>query len=123
MTIKVFSNLATHTYPDSTGYHIDDEGRLHIKGKSGNIASHSRLGWTSVENVRPIETFGDGATERMYDDGHDADHLLRIVGMTDEVGALIAIDVPGVDRSATFALTGPDVDALIADLTEIRDGK
>lgn len=47
MTITV-RTTGTDLAIEGTGWHIDDDGHLHIRGRSGNVATVHRDHWTSV---------------------------------------------------------------------------
>ena len=39
------------TYPDATKWVVDDDERLHIVGRDGNLATYNRGFWANVQKV------------------------------------------------------------------------
>lgn len=55
MAIHVGTNdahMSSQLFPNATGYHVDEVGRLHIKKEGdGNIATFHASAWQFVERV------------------------------------------------------------------------
>lgn len=50
MSIHVITNSTSRTHPEGTGWHIDENGYLHITVTgNGNCASYHPSAWWSVE--------------------------------------------------------------------------
>jgi hypothetical protein len=42
------------THQDAEKWHIDDDGRLHIVGDNGNVASYNNGYWANVQKAEPV---------------------------------------------------------------------
>lgn len=52
MAITVFENGdRTTTYPKAVKWYVDESGRLHVIGESGNVASYNSAAWANVAVV------------------------------------------------------------------------
>ena len=49
--VEIPDSLNAHRHADATGYHLDEQGNLHIRGANGNIAIYAPGRWSSAVNV------------------------------------------------------------------------
>lgn len=58
----ITENIVAGTFPDATGWHVDEHGYLHImKEGSGNIATYRAGAWVSVERVTDVAVVAKSA--------------------------------------------------------------
>lgn len=51
MAVVVTRHEDTVEYPEATGWHVDEERQLHVRGASGNVAVYAVNEWVSAHEV------------------------------------------------------------------------
>lgn len=54
MAIAVRTEFADDKYPDSSKWHVDDKGYLHVLKQGGNAATYPHDSWLAVYDYEPI---------------------------------------------------------------------